>query len=193
GATGRMLTPSFEGEFTKSILLPRGALMYRPPTLAATALAVAALTAPALHAQLGDLVKQKVKAKAQQSASQGIDEALKQGENAVKCAVTDQACIKNAKTAGKTVVVTDAQGKPVSKADSDAAIAAATGGTGSAQTTAPTGAPSNAPGAPVASAKPGEGAWANYDFVPGERVLFFEDFTKDTVGDFPRRLEFKRG
>ena len=29
--------------------------------------------------------------------------------------------------------------------------------------------------------------------MPGERVLFFEDFTKDTVGDFPRRLEFKRG
>src|SRR5436190_607492 len=92
--------------------------MYRPSTLAVVALGVAALTAPPLHAQLGDLVKQKVKAKAQQS---------------------------------------------------------------------------NAPGAPVASAKPGEGAWANYDFVPGERVLFFEDFTKDTVGDFPRRLEFKRG
>ena len=33
--------------------------MYRPSTLAVVALGVAALTAPPLHAQLGDLVKQK--------------------------------------------------------------------------------------------------------------------------------------
>lgn len=41
--------------------------------------------------------------------------------------------------------------------------------------------------------KPGQGAWANYDFKPGERVLFAEDFLKDEVGDFPRRLEFQDG
>lgn len=41
--------------------------------------------------------------------------------------------------------------------------------------------------------KPGTGAWANYDFVPGEQVLFFEDFATDRVGDFPRRLELVRG
>ena len=40
---------------------------------------------------------------------------------------------------------------------------------------------------------PGTGAWANYDFVPGERILFAEDFTNDTVGDFPRRLNLVRG
>ncbi|MGH7564007.1 MAG: hypothetical protein ACREK5_06255, partial [Gemmatimonadota bacterium] len=43
------------------------------------------------------------------------------------------------------------------------------------------------------SARPGEGAWANYDFVPGERLLFYEDFSNDNVGDFPRRLDFVRG
>ncbi len=41
--------------------------------------------------------------------------------------------------------------------------------------------------------KPGQGAWANYDFKPGSRVLFADDFTKDEVGDFPRRLEFVDG
>lgn len=46
-------------------------------------------------------------------------------------------------------------------------------------------------GAP--SAKPGEGAWANYDFVPGERVLFATEFSEDNIGDFPRRLEFAEG
>ncbi|HET7276314.1 MAG TPA: OmpA family protein [Longimicrobiaceae bacterium] len=34
---------------------------------------------------------------------------------------------------------------------------------------------------------------ANYDFVPGERTLFAEDFAGDNVGDFPRRLEFVNG
>jgi outer membrane protein OmpA-like peptidoglycan-associated protein len=41
--------------------------------------------------------------------------------------------------------------------------------------------------------RPGEGAWANYDFKPGERVLFADDFTRDEVGDFPRRLQLKQG
>jgi OmpA-OmpF porin, OOP family len=44
-----------------------------------------------------------------------------------------------------------------------------------------------------AVASPGDGAWANYDFVPGEKVLFREDFSRDRVGNFPRRLEFLNG
>ena len=47
--------------------------------------------------------------------------------------------------------------------------------------------------AAVAKLKPGEGAWANYDFIPGERALYVDYFTADNVGDFPRRLEFKSG
>lgn len=44
-----------------------------------------------------------------------------------------------------------------------------------------------------AAARPGTGAWLNYDFVPGDRVLFSEDFTADAVGDFPRSLELRGG
>jgi OOP family OmpA-OmpF porin len=44
-----------------------------------------------------------------------------------------------------------------------------------------------------ATQRPGEGAWKNYDFVPGDRVIFAEDFSSATVGDFPRRLTFVRG
>ena len=43
---------------------------------------------------------------------------------------------------------------------------------------------------------PTEGArkvWANFDFVPGQRTLYFTDFTDETVGNFPRRLQFKSG
>ena len=36
-------------------------------------------------------------------------------------------------------------------------------------------------------------AWANFDFVPGEKVLFADDFSKDRVGNFPQRLELANG
>ncbi len=39
----------------------------------------------------------------------------------------------------------------------------------------------------------GEGVWANYDFVPGEKVLYVDDFSSDRVGDFPQRLEWVSG
>ena len=141
-------------------------------------LALAGVALPATGAQIPGLVKQKVKAKVQQEASTAIDTALNKATNGVRCVVGDAACIKKAKAAGKAVAVTDASGKPVSSADSAAAIAAVTG--------AP--APAQAP-----TAKPGEGVWANYDFVPGDRIIFFEDFKNDNVGDFPRRFEFKGG
>jgi len=33
--------------------------------------------------------------------------------------------------------------------------------------------------------KAGLEAYSKYDFVPGEKVIFFEDFSQDAVGDFP--------
>ena len=35
--------------------------------------------------------------------------------------------------------------------------------------------------------------FVNYDFIPGQRTLFYTDFTDEEVGNFPRRLEFKSG
>ncbi|MES3034297.1 MAG: OmpA family protein [Gemmatimonadota bacterium] len=35
--------------------------------------------------------------------------------------------------------------------------------------------------------------WANYDFVPGSRPLYVNDFTGDVVGDFPARLRWGQG
>jgi OmpA-OmpF porin, OOP family len=59
-------------------------------------------------------------------------------------------------------------------------------------TTVDTPAPSKSAAKP-APLKPGQGAWANYDFKPGDRILFADDFSKDEIGDFPRRFEFKAG
>lgn len=36
-------------------------------------------------------------------------------------------------------------------------------------------------------------AFVNFDFTPGERVLFADDFTRDVIGNFPQRLTFERG
>ena len=33
----------------------------------------------------------------------------------------------------------------------------------------------------------------SFDFVPGDRVLFYDDYSADNVGDFPRRFEFAEG
>ena len=35
--------------------------------------------------------------------------------------------------------------------------------------------------------------WDNYDFVPGNKVIFFTDFSEDKVGNFARRLKYVSG
>ena len=48
--------------------------------------------------------------------------------------------------------------------------------------------------APAASADPpGQGAWLHYDFVPGERTIWYEDFADDKAGDFPHRFGLEQG
>jgi outer membrane protein OmpA-like peptidoglycan-associated protein len=119
-----------------------------------------------------EAAKRKVEQRVDDKAAKATDAALDAAENTVKCAATDKACAEKAKADGKKVVTTDA--------------APAAGGEASASTAAgPTGA--------AAALKPGEGAWVNYDFVPGTRALYVDDFAKDNVGDFPRRLEFVDG
>ena len=49
------------------------------------------------------------------------------------------------------------------------------------------------PQSDAAAQKPGEGVWLNYDFVPGSRVIFFDDLMAEQVGNFPRRFEFVEG
>jgi outer membrane protein OmpA-like peptidoglycan-associated protein len=46
---------------------------------------------------------------------------------------------------------------------------------------------------PAQSIAGGRKVWVNYDFIPGQRTLFFTDFTDEIVGNFPRRLQFKSG
>lgn len=127
-------------------------------------LVVALLSAWPLEAQIPGSIKRKVRERAGRVQERAVDRALDTAEGAVNCVVTDQACIDKATDSGNTVVLTDQQGTPLP-----------------------------AERQPPASQPPGTGVWVNYDFVPGTRPLFVDDFMKDNVGDFPRRLEFVDG
>ncbi|HKT59494.1 MAG TPA: OmpA family protein [Gemmatimonadales bacterium] len=133
--------------------------------LALAAMALAGAATPA-HGQFGKRLKNAVKRTAEDRA---IQEAVKTENQAIDGAMSG--------AQGATPDTTAASAAPAP--------------------TAATAAPTAASTAPVAGAadtlKPGQGAWANYDFKPGERVLFADDFAGDQVGDFPRRMEFKTG
>lgn len=116
---------------------------------------------------MADRLKAKAKQKVEQRAAEKTDKAMDRALDKVECAATDQKCIDTAKKEGKEVTISDN-------------AAAGTAGAGAGGKTA-------------AKLRPGEGAWANFDFVPGERPIFVEDFTKDRVGNFPKRLELESG
>ena len=52
---------------------------------------------------------------------------------------------------------------------------------------------SNSGNAAAAAPAPAATLWVNYDFVPGERVIYYADFTDDQAGNFPARLQFGEG
>jgi outer membrane protein OmpA-like peptidoglycan-associated protein len=67
--------------------------------------------------------------------------------------------------------------------------------TDSAKTKPDSAKPTSTPIKPVATAQtPAEAkVWENYDFVPGNKVLFYTDFSEDRVGNFARGLKYVTG
>jgi OmpA-OmpF porin, OOP family len=138
----------------------------------ATMAALAVLSAGwvnSAHAQFGKRLKDAVKRTAEDKAIQ-------------KATDEESKAIDGATTGGKKDSAATAQ--------TPGADAAAAPGANTAA--APAGSADSAGGA-SASLKPGQGAWANYDFKPGEKILYADDFSGDEVGDFPKKMEFKSG
>ncbi|MDP2480829.1 MAG: OmpA family protein, partial [Candidatus Palauibacterales bacterium] len=129
------------------------------------------------HAQIFKRLKHAAKDALVNETKNQVDRII---SNAVKCVFDDPLCAQKAKDSGQDVVFTDDQGnvltddegKPVTDAGQAADVAAASGD----ETLAPN-----------------TGVWTNYDFVPGEQVLFYDDYSQDHVGDFPRHLTFLKG
>lgn len=130
----------------------------------------------------------RVKQKAQEKLQKKIDSTadtlsgriVDGATGAVVCVVTNKTCIADASKQGKPVKVTDASGKQVSSADSAKAVVAAGGGTGAAAAAAPAEAPTLK-------------SYQNYDFVPGDSIVFDDDFASDADGEFPAHWKLLDG
>src|SRR5690554_6124398 len=120
---------------------------------------LSALPTPA-DAQILNRVRDAAARAAEREVVRAVDREVTE---AVSCVLDDQACIDNARREGQEVQLVDANGNPVS---------------------APTSA-----AAPAASGAPAATAFVNFDFIPGERILYADDFARDEVGNFPRSLE----
>ncbi|HEX6966922.1 MAG TPA: OmpA family protein [Gemmatimonadaceae bacterium] len=147
--------------------------------------------------KLKDKVKEKAQERIDQRTDQAAQAAVDKADSFVSCVVTDLSCIQRAQAAGKQVQVTDSTGQVVSSADSAAAMAAAAQAAPAAGTGAPLASSGGTGAMPAAggaeSQPPGSGAWLNYDFVPGDKVLFFDDFADDRVGDLPMHEDVTDG
>lgn len=126
--------------------------------------------------------EREVERRTERAAERAVEALFDAGEDAIECLFTDPECIASAQESGEDVVLVDddgryvdAEGNPVSEDNAEDAVIR--GGTAAA----------------TASARPGEGAWNNYDFVPGARPLFVEDFERDYVGNVPSRIDFHEG
>lgn len=117
------------------------------------------------QAQFGDYGK-KLKQKLEQKVEQRVD---RKTDKAMEDTLDKVECVA---TDQECIEQAKAHGKEVTTVDAPAP--------GKADKAAP-------------PPKPGQGAWANYDFKPGDRIILADDFSKDEVGDFPRRFEFRSG
>lgn len=128
------------------------------------------------HAQVFDRFRSAVEREVDRRLDQRIQQAARAtvdaAEDAIVCAATDQECIDDARADDQELVIVD----------EDHEVIAHENAASSASDTEE-----------AAALAPGEGVWANYDFVPGERVLFAEDFSRGIIGRFPQRLEFLGG
>ena len=88
---------------------------------------------------------------------------------------------------------TDTENKAIDSALSGGSGDASSAATAASPAESTSTAPKSEAATPAEQLKPGEGAWANYDFKPGDRILYASDFSGDEVGDFPKSMEFKSG
>jgi outer membrane protein OmpA-like peptidoglycan-associated protein len=130
-------------------------------------LSAATVSVTPAEAQFGKRLKERLKKNAEDKA---VDKAVEKENEAIDAATTGKA-------EGDTARATAEPTEPGSTSTPDASAPAST----------------DAPAATAAAAPADRKVWANYDFVPGQRTLFYSDFTDDQVGNFPQRLEFKSG
>ena len=127
-------------------------------------------------------VNRNIDRRADRAINGAIDGAFQAGEDAVRCTYDDTACQTRARDRGENVVLVDRDGtpvdrngNPVSEDDVEDAIIRAPGSAG-----------------PPSGPRPGVSN-ANFDFEPGPRALFQDDFEGTRTGNVPGSIRFVRG
>lgn len=148
----------------------------RCAAVAAAALALAAVPgAPGAPVDANAQIMKKIKKAAGRAATREAEQQTERAvRDAIRCAIDDPRCAEEAEAEGSEVVFVDEEGNVIADADGQPVA-------------------SRDEAMAVAMPAPGEGIWANYDFVPGDEILFFDDFAGDEVGDFPRRWTLVQG
>ena len=143
-------------------------------SLMLTAVLVVCSVSSASGQSWADILKEKAAQRAVGAADQAIDQGSDAPEGAVRCVVDDQACIDQARQQGNEVVLTNKKGKPLPADQQPKSGSSASAG----QTGAPSGADAgSSAGQPNLTA-------VKSDFVPGDKLIFYDDFT-DMSGDEP--------
>ena len=147
-------------------------------SVAATAIALSILVPSIAAAQFGGIGRRITRGVADEIGREAEDRA----RDAVRCAFDDLECIEKAREDGQTPVMTDADGEVLTDEDGR-------------PYNDPSDVPADVAASAVASAgeAPGTGVWVNYDFIPGDIVMFHDDYMGGRVGDFPRRFELLEG
>ncbi len=144
--------------------------MIARPAPAVLAVLAFLLTAPALPAQIGGVIR-RAQDRVERKIDRAVDEAV---DDAVDCALGDKACVEEAKADGKPVVITDAQGRVITDADGNPIT--------------------DQDAAAAAAGEPGSGVWRNYDFVRGDSIWVATDWSTERVGRIPAsQIEFVSG
>ncbi len=154
-------------------------LSQRFPTLLFLVGLCVSLSTPA-SAQLGgigdrirDRVEDDVSDRIERRAVDAARRTLDLAEDAIVCAVTDEECIEDARSNGQEPVIVNEDGEPISGYE-------------------PAGSNGNSSAGNPGGSDPGE-VWANYEFIPGDRVLYLHDFEGTRVGNFPSRMNYIAG
>lgn len=148
--------------------------MYRYLTCLSLGLLAMPLVPATAEAQITRRIGRAVTRAAEDETARQLDRLVR---DKVRCVFDDLECIRKAEESGKGAVLTDDSGTILLDDEGNPITDPAKAG----------------PAQEGAMARPGQGAWANYDFRPGDEILLYEDFSRDGVGDFPRRFELIQG
>jgi len=159
-----------------------------PAPSLAPALALVLALASAVPAE-GQLLR-RLGARARDAAERQLSVEVEQlVQRAVHCVFDDLDCVQRSRTEGQEVVLTDREGNVLIDDDgrpyqdpatvpADAAAEMGAAAPGAASQEAP---------------REATQASGNFDFEAGTRVVFFDDYGGDVLGDFPRGLTLVRG